>query len=158
MATQPGFKESPDYFNIDEIVIDQDHWEEGFVTQRYEPKYSVWRQDDNGNIYASLKNGLSISFNGGKTFYTLPKESGIGRKTVSKVYLDEENKKLGLNELVTRLFENNISYPDFYNEIAENYSGEGKSYQYHRTRIEGARKFAYRKSEQKTNRIKRHKK
>ncbi|CAB1075435.1 hypothetical protein D1AOALGA4SA_3255 [Olavius algarvensis Delta 1 endosymbiont] len=51
LVLQPGFKDFPDYFNIDEYVLNQDHWEEGFVTETYEPKYSVWRQDDNGNVY-----------------------------------------------------------------------------------------------------------
>lgn len=51
LKKQPGFRDFPDYFNIDEYVLNQDDWEEGFVTKTYEPKYSVWRQDDNGNIY-----------------------------------------------------------------------------------------------------------
>ena len=73
--------------------------------------------------------------------------------TYSKVFdeSDDLEKRQGLNELITKLSENEISYPDFYNEIAE-YSGEKKSYRFHRTRIEGSRKFAYRKSEQKTDR------
>lgn len=29
---QPGFREHPDGFVIDEYSLDQDHWEEGFVT------------------------------------------------------------------------------------------------------------------------------
>jgi hypothetical protein len=51
LITQPGFCDFPDYFNIDEYIVDQDGWEEGFISETYEPKYSVWRQDDNGNIY-----------------------------------------------------------------------------------------------------------
>lgn len=51
LIKQPGFRDFPDYFNIDEYVIDQNHWDEGFITETYEPKYSVWRQDDNGNVY-----------------------------------------------------------------------------------------------------------
>jgi hypothetical protein len=51
LVQQPGFRELPDYFNIDEYIVDQDHWEEGFVTETYEPKYSVWQKDENGNIF-----------------------------------------------------------------------------------------------------------
>ena len=56
--------------------------------------------------------------------------------TYSKVFdeSDDLEKRQGLNELITKLSENEISYPDFYNEIAE-YSGEKKSYRFHRTRI-----------------------
>ena len=93
------------------------------------------------------------------TFQNPDFKFNVAYDTYSKLFddLDEEKKKIGLNELITRLFENNISYPDFYNEIAEKYTGEGKSYRFHRTRIEGSRKFEYRRSEQKTDRIKRHK-
>jgi len=58
LSQQPGFKELTDYFYIDEYKIDQDHWEEGFITQTYEPIWSVWRQDDNNNIFL-FKNGLT---------------------------------------------------------------------------------------------------
>jgi hypothetical protein len=58
LIKQPGFRDLLDYFNIDEYVIDQDHWDEGFITETYEPKYSVWRQDDNGNVYL-VKDRLS---------------------------------------------------------------------------------------------------
>lgn len=51
LSLQPGFKDYPDYFYIDEYEIDQDDWCEGFAAVNYEPKYSVWRQDDNGNIF-----------------------------------------------------------------------------------------------------------
>jgi hypothetical protein len=51
LSLQPGFKDFPDYFFIDEYEIDQDNWCEGFTTETYEPKYSIWRQDDNGNIF-----------------------------------------------------------------------------------------------------------
>jgi hypothetical protein len=51
LSKQPGFKDFPAYFYIDEYEIDQDNWSEGFVTETCEPKYSVWRQDDNGNIF-----------------------------------------------------------------------------------------------------------
>jgi hypothetical protein len=34
------------------------HWKSGFITQSYEPVWSVWRQDDNNNIFL-VKNGLT---------------------------------------------------------------------------------------------------
>ena len=55
---QPGFKDLLEYFNIDEYVIDQDHWTEGFLTETHEPIWSVWRLDDNGNVFI-VKNGLT---------------------------------------------------------------------------------------------------
>jgi hypothetical protein len=58
LSRQPGFKDLPDYFYIDEYEIDQDNWCEGFVIERYEPIWSVWRQDDNGNVFM-VKNGLT---------------------------------------------------------------------------------------------------
>lgn len=58
LSKQPGFKDFPNYFYIDEYGIDQDHWEEGFVIEKYEPIWSVWRQDDNGNVFL-VKDGLT---------------------------------------------------------------------------------------------------
>jgi len=58
LSKQPGFKDLPDYFSVDEYVIDKDNWTEGFVTETYEPVWSVWRQDDNGNVFL-VKNGLA---------------------------------------------------------------------------------------------------
>ncbi len=57
LTKQPRFRDLPDYFSIGEYEIDQDDWCEGFVTERYEPIWSVWRQDDNGNVLL-VKNGL----------------------------------------------------------------------------------------------------
>ena len=31
LIKQPGFRDFPEYFNIDEYIVDQDHWEEGFI-------------------------------------------------------------------------------------------------------------------------------
>jgi hypothetical protein len=58
LSVQPGFKDLPDYFYIDEYKIDQDNWSEGFITERYEPIWAVWRQDDNGQVFL-VKNGLT---------------------------------------------------------------------------------------------------
>ena len=51
LVKQPGFKDLPDYFNIDEYEVDKDHWQDGFYTEGYDPRYSVWRQDDNGHVF-----------------------------------------------------------------------------------------------------------
>lgn len=51
LVRQPGFRDFPDCFSMDQYIIDQDHWEDGFSPVAGEPKYSVWRQDDNGNIF-----------------------------------------------------------------------------------------------------------
>jgi hypothetical protein len=32
-------------------MIDQDYSAEGFVQEKREPVWSVWRQDDNGNVF-----------------------------------------------------------------------------------------------------------
>jgi len=63
--------------------------------------------------------------------------------------LEEKNK---LNELITQLDEQEISYPDFYEAIRDTENW----YQFHRTNIETTRKFAYRKKQQKKARIDRH--
>jgi hypothetical protein len=31
LRSQPGFRDYPDYFSIDEYEVDRDHWTEGFV-------------------------------------------------------------------------------------------------------------------------------
>ena len=36
LSSQPGFKNFPDNFYIDEYQIDQDNWSEGFVTAPFE--------------------------------------------------------------------------------------------------------------------------
>ena len=68
----------------------------------------------------------------------------------------DEEERQRLNELITRLSEDELSYPSFYEEISKDDS-ESRRYRFHRSRIEGTRKFAYRRAEQKTDRIKRHK-
>ncbi len=69
---------------------------------------------------------------------------------------DEERKRL--NDLIVKLDANEISYPNFYEEISRPDREEGeRRYKFHRTRISGSRKFAARKAEQKSDRVKRHK-
>lgn len=69
---------------------------------------------------------------------------------------DNDEERQRLNELITRLSEDGLPYPHFYEEIAKDDS-ESRRYRFHRSQIESTRKFAYRRAEQKTDRIKRHK-
>ncbi len=75
----------------------------------------------------------------------------------SKVFDDaEEVVKQELNEMITKLSADEISYPRFYSRISQ-FREEGESREFRRVRIKGSRKFAYRRKEQERNRIKRHK-
>ncbi len=70
---------------------------------------------------------------------------------------DEERQRL--NDLIVNLDANEISYPNFYEEVSRSdQEGGERRYRFHRTRISGSRKFAARKAEQKSDRVKRHKK
>jgi hypothetical protein len=69
---------------------------------------------------------------------------------------DEERQRL--NDLIVKLNANEISYPNFYEEISKTDQNNGeRRYEFHRSRISGSRKFAARKAEQKMDRVKRHK-
>ena len=73
----------------------------------------------------------------------------------SKHFEDADNEQRGfLNTVLTRLRSEEVSYPEFYGTLDKDIDGKRPFY---RSRITGSRKFAYRKSEQKLNRIKRHK-
>ena len=75
----------------------------------------------------------------------------------SKVFDDAtEGVKQELNEMLTKLSADEISYPRFYSRISQ-FREEGESREFRRVRIQGSRKFAYRRKEQERNRIKRHK-
>jgi len=76
----------------------------------------------------------------------------------SKVFDEtiEEGVKQQFNELVTQLSSDEIGYSQFYRRIGdfrEEYDGR----EFRRARIQGSRKFAYRRKEQERARIKRHK-
>jgi len=58
--------------------------------------------------------------------------------------------------MLTKLSADEISYPRFYSRISQ-FREEGESREFRRVRIQGSRKFAYRRKEQERNRIKRHK-
>lgn len=76
----------------------------------------------------------------------------------SKVFDDtpKEDVRQKLNELVTQLSADEISYPRFYSRIGE-FREEDEGREFRRARIQGSRKFAYRRKEQERDRIKRHK-
>jgi hypothetical protein len=58
-----------------------------------------------------------------------------------------------LNETITKLFRNEITYPQFYDALSDE---EGRRYRFHRSQISTTRKFAYRRAQRKANNIKRH--
>ena len=72
---------------------------------------------------------------------------------------EESDERKHLNELITKLEADEITYPDFYDEISKSSEEEeeDRRYRFHRSRIQGTRKFAARRAEQKSDRIKRHK-
>ncbi|MFQ6053897.1 MAG: hypothetical protein ACE5OO_06710 [Candidatus Bathyarchaeia archaeon] len=66
------------------------------------------------------------------------------------------DERRALNDIISQLFEKEISYPSFYREISQFRNDMGGA-KYRRTRIEGQRKRAYRREQQKKDRLKRHK-
>jgi hypothetical protein len=70
--------------------------------------------------------------------------------------LGDDKDKLKLNELISQLANNEISFPKFYGGINQ-YRERGGGYEFHRMRIKGQRKRAYRRDQQEKDRIKRHK-
>ena len=66
----------------------------------------------------------------------------------------EDTRREELNEAISQLHSEEITYPNFYSSIDD--ESEDK-YRFHRSKINTSRKFAYRKNERKVNRIKRHK-
>ena len=61
-----------------------------------------------------------------------------------------------LNDNVSKLFNNEISYPQFYKAINHYRENSGRARRFHRTKIRGKRKWAYRRDQQEKNRQKRH--
>jgi hypothetical protein len=66
----------------------------------------------------------------------------------------DDERREALNSAISQLHSEEISYPKFYEIIDEDADA---SRPFHRSRIMSSRKFAYRKSERKIDRIKRHK-
>ena len=73
----------------------------------------------------------------------------------SKHFEDADDEQRGLlNTALTRLRSEEVSYPEFYGTLDKDIDGKRP---FNRSRIKTSRKFAYRKSERKLDRIKRHK-
>ncbi len=68
---------------------------------------------------------------------------------------EDSEEKTKLNELISNLNEEKISYPDFY--AGMNQFNSDPRHRFHRSKISTSRKFQYRKDERKIDRIKRHK-
>ena len=65
-----------------------------------------------------------------------------------------DDRKNQLNEAITQLHKNELSYQDFYSALDDESEDQRK---YYRAKISTTRKFAYRENERKVDRIKRHK-
>jgi hypothetical protein len=80
-------------------------------------------------------------------------------KTYSELFNDsqETDDKRILNDSITKLFEDEISYKQFYNEINQYRDSPEKERRFHRTRIKGKRKWAHRRDQQEKDRLNRHK-
>ncbi len=62
-----------------------------------------------------------------------------------------------LNNIISQLFNQDISYQRFYGEIDQYRRSSDENREFLRTKIQGQRKRDYRRDEQKKHRIKRHK-
>lgn len=78
-------------------------------------------------------------------------------ETYSKSFdnLDDDEEKSRLNNIISQLFKEEISYRQFYSEI-DQYREESQGREFRRAQIKGQRKFAYRRDQQEKDRIKRH--
>lgn len=65
-----------------------------------------------------------------------------------------DERKTNLNEAITQLHNEELSYQDFYTAIDDDSEDQKRFY---RAKINTTRKFAYRRNERKVDRIKRHK-
>ena len=65
-----------------------------------------------------------------------------------------EERKSELNDAITRLNKDEISYADFYAALDKDVDDRNRFY---RSKINTSRKFAYRENERKVDRIRRHK-
>ncbi len=81
----------------------------------------------------------------------------VAYEAFSKLYdaVNNPENKRKLNDIITELFNKEISYPRFYNDINQ-FKGEPSSREFRRVRIKGQRKRAYRRDQQEKDRIKRH--
>ena len=67
---------------------------------------------------------------------------------------EDEARKHELNDVISQLHKEKISYPDFYGALDKDIDDRNRFY---RSKISTSRKFAYRENERKVDRIKRHK-
>jgi len=67
---------------------------------------------------------------------------------------DEQQKHL--NELIQKLYDDKIDYPQYYSNVNQFISGSDEGKSYRRARIEGQRKQEYQKSERKRGRNERY--
>lgn len=61
-----------------------------------------------------------------------------------------------LNKNISQLYNNEINYTQFYNKVNEYRGNSIRGRWFHRKRIKGKRKWAYRRDQQEKNRQKRH--
>jgi len=69
----------------------------------------------------------------------------------------ETDERRILNDSISKLYGNEISYIQFYKKIDQCRDYPGKGWRFHRTKIKGKRKWAYRRDQQEKNRLSRHK-
>jgi hypothetical protein len=67
---------------------------------------------------------------------------------------EEDTRREELNEAISLLYSNEITYPEFYSSLDKELNARN---QFYRSKISTSRKFAYRENERKVDRIKRHK-
>lgn len=58
LSKQPGFSDFPDHFDVGELELGRDHWEEGFRTEYYTPIWEVWKKDSNG-MMSKVETGMT---------------------------------------------------------------------------------------------------
>lgn len=51
LREQPGFRDLPDHFIVEEYTLDEVQWSGGFTIPDDVQVWSVWRQDDHGNVF-----------------------------------------------------------------------------------------------------------
>ena len=80
-------------------------------------------------------------------------------KAYSRLFdeVEASERRIELNDNISQLLKNEISYPEFYHKINQYREGPRRNYRFRRVRIKGQRKRAYRREQQEKNRILRHK-
>lgn len=80
---------------------------------------------------------------------------GVYVKAFDEASKDEERSML--NNLISQLFNKEISYPRFYSQVNQYREDSDMGREFRRVRIKGQRKRAYRRDQQERERIRRHK-